>query len=544
MTGYCETWTRAEACKPMSPTIGVPRNLFTLQRAITAQTRQIGLIGVVIALGILLAWLPLSLTAAVLIATMGAILILLRPVWGLVALILLIPFSSLASVQVGGVSVGGMEALLAMILVAWLVRMAARRQIVVPHPPLLLPWLIWLGAILTSWMVALSLGDALAETIKWVEMLALYLFVVANVERRHLPWLIGAVLLAGTAQAILGLYQFLFRAGPAGFLLFGGQFLRAYGTFRQPNPYAGYLGLVLPLAYSLALWRLEGQPPASAPHASHRPRYPLLITVSSLLSFGLMLAALFASQSRGAWIGFAAALVAVSLVRGGRTTLVFTLLIALLATAGALGGFQGIAPTITQRFGDVLAGLSVPDIATAEVTDTNFASIERLAHWEAATHMWRDHPWLGVGFGNYAATYPAYAIGRWLDPLGHAHDFYLNVGAETGLVGLLAYVLFWLSAFVLSWRAVRRSSGFQRAIAAGGLGILVHLSVHNVVDNLFVQGMYLHMAIVLGLVCIIFQAEMGRSHLLGGSGALHLAKRNAPQNWEASTKIDNSGWRG
>ena len=136
MTGYCETWTRAEACKPMSPTIGVPRNLFTLQRAITAQTRQIGLIGVVIALGILLAWLPLSLTAAVLIATMGAILILLRPVWGLVALILLIPFSSLASVQVGGVSVGGMEALLAMILVAWLVRMAARRQIVVPHPPL------------------------------------------------------------------------------------------------------------------------------------------------------------------------------------------------------------------------------------------------------------------------------------------------------------------------------------------------------------------------------------------------------------------------
>jgi hypothetical protein len=274
MTGYCETWTRAEACKPMSPTIGVPRNLFTLQRAITAQTRQIGLIGVVIALGILLAWLPLSLMAAVLIATMGAILILLRPVWGVVALILLIPFSSLASVQVGGVSVGGMEALLVMILVAWLVRMAARRQIIVPHPPLLLPWLIWLGAILISWMVALSLGDALSETIKWVEMLALYLFVVANVERRHLPWLVGAMLLAGTAQAILGLYQFLFRAGPAGFLLFGGQFLRAYGTFRQPNPYAGYLGLVLPLAYSLALWRLEGQPPASTPHRPIRQSVP------------------------------------------------------------------------------------------------------------------------------------------------------------------------------------------------------------------------------------------------------------------------------
>jgi putative inorganic carbon (HCO3(-)) transporter len=482
--------------------------------------RRAGLPVALVALGILLAWLPPPLTAAALIATLGAILILLRPVWGLVGLILLIPFSSLASVQVGGVSVGGMEALLAMVLAVWLLRMAARRRIIIPHPPLLLPWLIWLGAILISWLVALSLGDALAESIKWLEMLALYLFVAANVRRQHLPWLIAAMLLAGTAQAMLGVYQFLFRAGPAGFLLFSGRFLRAYGTFRQPNPYAGYLGLILPLAYSLALWRLERQPAASTHGTSPRPPYSLLLTVSALLSFGLMLAALFASQSRGAWIGFAAALVAVSLVRGGRTTLVLTLLIVLLAIAGALGVLQGVVPAIAQRFGDALAGLSVPDIATAEVTDANFASIERLAHWEAALHMWRDHPWLGVGFGNYATIYPAYAIGRWLDPLGHAHDVYLNVGAETGLVGLLAYVLFWLSAFALSWRAVRRSSGFRRAVAAGGLGILVHLSVHNVVDNLFVQGMYLHVAIVLGLVCIIVQAEMDRSYVPGGSGGV------------------------
>jgi putative inorganic carbon (HCO3(-)) transporter len=485
----------------------------TIWRTVTSHVRPFGLPVALIALGILLAWLPLPLAAAALIVAVGVVVMLLRPVWGLAALILLIPFSSLVSIQIGGVAVGGMEALLAMILVAWLLRMAARRQIIIPHPPLLLPWLIWLGAILMSWIVALSLGSALAETIKWLEMLALYLFVVANVERRHLPWLIGAMLLAGTAQALLGLYQFLFRVGPAGFLLFGGQFLRAYGTFRQPNPYAGYLGLVLPLAYSLALWRLEGRPPTMSPHASRSSPGAPLITLAVSLSLGLMLAALFASQSRGAWIGFAAALVAVSLVRvrGGRTTLVFALLVAFLATAGALGAFQAVVPTITQRFGDSLAGLSVPDIATAEVTDANFASIERLAHWQAAIHMWRDHPWLGVGFGNYTAAYPAYAIGRWLDPLGHAHNSYLNVGAETGLVGLLAYTLFWLSAFIMSWRAVRRSSGFQRAVAAGGLGLLVHLSVHNVVDNLLVQGMYLQIAMMLGLMCLIFQAKIDNS---------------------------------
>jgi O-antigen ligase len=145
------------------------------------------------------------------------------------------------------------------------------------------------------------------------------------------------------------------------------------------------------------------------------------------------------------------------------------------------------------------------------VTNANFAAIERLAHWIAAVDMWRDHLWLGVGFGNYAAVYPAYAIGRWLDPLGHAHNYYLNVGAETGLVGFLAYGLFWLAAFGLGWMAARRSSGFQRAVAAGCIGVLVHLSVHNLVDNLYVQGMYLHIAIVLGLLCLIWNGSTERA---------------------------------
>jgi putative inorganic carbon (HCO3(-)) transporter len=537
------------------------RNLIVTRQAVAPYARQAGLVVVLAAIGFGLAWLPLPLSAAAVAGGSATLLVLLHPVWGLVALIPLIPFSSLVSLQVGGFNVGGMETLLALVLFAWLVRMAVRREIVIPHPPLLLPWLLWLGAILLSWLGVLSLGDALTETVKWLEMLALYLFMAATIERRHLPWLVGAILLAGTAQAMLGLYQFVFRAGPAGFLLFDGRFLRAYGSFRQPNPYAGYLGLVLPIAYSLLLWGLgssrqtsparpglsaragwrepgranvKRQPSAVSrqPSAVGGPTgrlrsqrsvtsptpYSLLSTSSSLLltpyftlpAFGLMLAALYASQSRGAWIGFAAALVAVSLARGGRSAVIFGLAVAVVATAGAVGDVS-LPTTITERFADVLPVAGIPDVATIPVTDANFAAVERLAHWQAALAMWRDHPWLGVGFGNYATIYPAYAIGRWLDPLGHAHNYYLNVGAEAGLVGLLGYIFFWLSAFGLAWQAIRRSQGFQRALAAGGLGVLVHLSVHNGLDNLFVQGMYLHVSIVLGLLALIYRAQIDNS---------------------------------
>jgi putative inorganic carbon (hco3(-)) transporter len=125
--------------------------------------------------------------------------------------------------------------------------------------------------------------------------------------------------------------------------------------------------------------------------------------------------------------------------------------------------------------------------------------------------MWRDNLWLGVGFGNYAVIYPAYAIGRWLDPLGHAHNYLLNIGAETGLLGLLAYLAFWTWVVVLAGRAIVRSrrchDRFQTALAAGFLGVVVHLQVHNFFDNLFVQGMYLHVAIILGLLTVIDRGE-------------------------------------
>jgi putative inorganic carbon (HCO3(-)) transporter len=496
----------------MVPTIEFPLGSTDAWQTSIAYARRTAFLIILIFLALGLAWLPLPLVTFGLLGTLALVVILLHPVWGLILLVPLIPFSSLVSIQIGGVGVGGMEVLLLLILVAWLARMAAQRQIVVPHPPLLLSWLLWLGVILASWLVALSLGAAMTESLKWLEMLALFLFIVANAERRHLPWLVGAILFAGVAQAILGLYQFLFRVGPEGFLLFDGRFLRAYGTFRQPNPYAGYLGLVLPIAFSLVLWSLTKDPssaperrlrPSAAPLASHR----LLLALFFLIGFGLMLGALYASQSRGAWIGFVAAVVIISLMQGRRTAAVFALLFTAIAAAGAMGLFQSLPPSIAQRFTGALTTLSIPDLATAEVTDANFAAIERLAHWKAALDMWRDHLWLGVGFGNYAVIYPAYAIGRWLDPLGHAHNYYLNVAAETGLLGLLAYGLFWLAAFRLGWGAVRRSGGFQQAVAIGAVGVLVYLSIHNVVDNLFVQGMYLHVAIVLGLLCLIYQAR-------------------------------------
>jgi hypothetical protein len=62
-----------------------------------------------------------------------------------------------------------------------------------------------------------------------------------------------------------------------------------------------------------------------------------------------------------------------------------------------------------------------------------------------------------------------------------------------------AYLLVWVSALLGAYQATRRASGWYWGIALGVLGVLVHLSVHNFFDNLYVHDMYLQVAILLGV---------------------------------------------
>jgi O-antigen ligase len=470
--------------------------------------------GVVLALSLFLALAPLELAIVALGGVALGLMSLIWPKVGLYVLIPAIPFSGLLKINLGGVNVGPMEGLLVLMLGAWLLKMAAQQKIILPQPPLLWPFLIFLTAIGLSWVNTFSLAGSLIETAKWVEMLALYLFITATCTRRDMPYLLALILLTGLIQAAIGLYQFVFKVGPAGFLLFDGAFLRAYGTFQQPNPYAGYLGLVLPLALSLTLWQVERLRQqfawATLWQAFWRGEYvrPVLLTLATGGIFVALLAGLYASQSRGGLIAFATGAGATLFALGGYWIALLVLGATIGGVALAIGGLSLLPATLTQRFEGAIPYLGLTDVAAVPVTDANFSTIERLAHWQAAREMWLDHFWFGVGFGNYERIYSAYAVGRWQDALGHAHNYILNLGAEVGYIGLLAYLIFWGWGLFILLMSLKRSQAHSqnRAVLAGSLGILAHLHTHNLLDNLYVQGMYLHIAIILGLMTLAGQA--------------------------------------
>ena len=386
----------------------------------------------------------------------------------------------------------------ALTLAVWLARGLKRRCLRIPHPPLLLPLALFIGAALVSlWHPADVATYGITELIKWVQVLLLFLFVSDHLTPRNLSWLLGVLLVIGLFQAGLGVWQFGLRGeGPDHFAILNDRFYRAYGTFEQPNPYAGYLALTASLAIGLAVVL---------------PTYQRLLVGGTALA---MVASLGMSWSRGAWMGFGAA-VLIMVVALPRKTAWGLLLVAVLVV-GSLGlTVTGVLPaSVAGRLTSFAQDVRFEDVRGVGINDVNYAVIERLAHWQAALEMFRHNLWTGVGLGGYEPAYGDYALINWPIALGHAHNIYLNLAAETGVIGLIAYLLLWAAVFWQTWRATRRARGLLRGIAIGLLGTWTHLSVHHLLDNLYVNNVHLHIGVMLGLLAFVIRQSNQQTDLI------------------------------
>ncbi len=395
---------------------------------------------------------------------------------------------------------------IALALGAHIARGLLRRHLTLPvgrkHPafPLFLPVMAFLGVATFSLWNARGpfLNSGAPELVKWAEVGLILWLVAERATHRSLPALLAGILAVGAFQAGVGLYQStLWGKAPEPFLIPGTPFYRAFGTFEQPNPYAGMIGMTLALmvgvlGVSVVEW---------AGHSGKCPARGVVLLGGSVLMGG----ALVASWSRGAWIGFAAALavMALALPRKARRGLALAAGLAFLFLALYTAGW--LPQRIVARLTDFIADLRFQDVRGVGINDANFAVVERLAHWQSALEMGRAHFWTGVGIGGYEPAYPEFALINWPLALGHAHNIYLNVLAEMGLPGLGVYLFLWGWVFWQTWQATRRASGLARGVAVGLLGAWTHLTVHHLFDNLYVNNVHLLVGLLLGLLAVVAQ---------------------------------------
>jgi O-antigen ligase len=154
----------------------------------------------------------------------------------------------------------------------------------------------------------------------------------------------------------------------------------------------------------------------------------------------------------------------------------------------------------------------VPGSAEVLRPDTSF-ELRKL--WgRAAWQMFLDHPVLGLGTANYtvhfdeqAAEIGSSARDDEAEASYYPHDLYLEIGAETGLVGLGAFALLMAAAFVALSRASRGRDPRAAAIAVGlQLGLLGWL-----LSSIFLHGHFpRHPHVLLGLALALDALRPGR----------------------------------
>lgn len=470
----------------------------------------------------------------VVVGTAALLLVLIQPLFGLLLALLIGPFGAVESLYIGNLLLDSGQIVFLLTLAVWLAQSMMRRRIVLPHTRLNLPLLVFIGLTSVTVLYAPSSLFGVKEVFKWVEILLVMWIVVDMVtERREMGHedgrlIVGRlasvrgvlfmILLAGLSQALIGIWQFGLRGeGPEHFEILGG-FYRAYGTFEQPNPFGGYMSMAACLGVGalvglIMVWiprlgivkrilRWVGVAEGQGDHKG-APNLEL----SWLLFVGGCAAALVAglvfSWSRGAWLGFGAAMAALVFFFPRRRWIGLLLLVA----AGGLfliGNQFGLVPaSISDRITGFQEDLRFDDVRGVDINDANYAVLERLAHWQAAIGMAQDNLWRGVGFGNYEPAYGDYALINWPQPLGHAHNYYLNLLAEIGVFGLAVYLFLWGA---ILWQAVgllKRLDWPRRGIALGLLAVWVTLSVHQLVDKLYVNNLYIFLGALLGLQQIL-----------------------------------------
>jgi len=268
-------------------------------------------------------------------------------------------------------------------------------------------------------------------------------------------------------ESLLGIVQFYFMRTE------GRAAVSATGTYVNRNHYSGLLEMVLPLVMvgAIALWRQN--------MARHSRTDGSVISATILLGVSVcVLMGVMLSLSR---MGFISTLVAVAVIllilfasKGSQdlrwNKWIWVLPVGLLAFVLLLPSQE-----LTFRLADLTAAEGV----------TNDA---RIGIWQDTLRMTSDYRLAGCGLGAYEQCLYRYKTVLPLKTVDYAHNDYLQILAELGVVGaallaLLAGWMVWRLLKVVVWN--REAKNWH--IAVGLLGALVVVSLHSLTDfNLYI----------------------------------------------------------
>ena len=424
-----------------------------------------------------------------------------------VCLVLLILFTPFAFGTVETWSIAIAELLVLAMAVAWLLCMVVRGEVrvwlglpgalalallawvalqIVPLPASLVRWLSPAAAAhhavarrvagIAADPQTLSLQPYLTrlELLKLATYALLFLTIVHHfTSRRQVEWVLRALAIGGFLLALFGIVQHLTFNGK---LYWAREFnLNAspFGPYVNRNHFAGYMAMAIPMTLGYAMALAAGRRSPRRPPARLRQRVAALDfrAGAGIFAASTMGAALLFSGSRGGFISFllSGALFAALTWRRAKRVHAWWVVIVL---DGALG--CGLWLGGEELFGRLLTVLRGGGI---------FGGTGRLWVWADTWAMARHFLVTGVGFGAFSAVFPAHMTRTVNMFYAHTENDYLQLLAETGLIGLgLALALAAILLHRLLAGVLKASDPWAAGIALGAATGVVAVLIHSLGD--------------------------------------------------------------
>jgi len=287
-----------------------------------------------------------------------------------------------------------------------------------------------------------------------------------------------------------------------------------FGSFVNGNNAAGWLSMGLAAAIGLLFMQfrttgshrltLRGAGPGLLRRII---RYVAGLTagqVATWCSVILIACAIVATRSRGAMIAIGLSFLVLVLLRSRPRYVLGTVA----AFAVAVLGLYAVARL-----------LSLDELATRELRtlyDPVHAISPRIAHWKDSLGVALDFPVLGAGLGAYrfiTLPYQSQGTGAWFQ---HADNQYVEFVVESGITGLIAFVLVGLPILISSSRVVRSSVyGGAGAAEESVALILVFATVTQGIFSLFDFGPALPASSSLFVVLVSILTAIQAEHAPG-----------------------------
>jgi O-antigen ligase len=301
------------------------------------------------------------------------------------------------------------------------------------------------------------------------------LLVILIQQRSIFRGALWVIVIAGIFTGSISVFQYLTKTftnpywgfGQAAILniVTGTDDYRISGPIGDPNFYAQILVVIVPLAFHFMMSEKK-----------------LILRALAAWSLVVCSLSIIFTYSRGGAIALGVVLVCLIVYRKLRPLEI--LLIALLVV--------GIYAYLPNQY---IARLdTITQIASGQTNVIQDVSLRgRLSELLVAWQMFVEHPIIGVGVGNYPALYQSYSRQIGLDPRTEnrePHNLFLEVAAETGMIGLGVFLLvlyFSFRAIRQAWLVFRRAGlkDYAGLVAVFGIGLVGYLTA-----ALFIHGAY------------------------------------------------------